>query len=131
MLGELKNGIRRRVRGWQRAGQFPLLLPHHRTLEESEIKRGVGVSPAMAKALALCDGTRTLAAVAREAGVSRGELVRMQERGGLVVWRSAVPAAPPRVERATTVIVSPHPDDAALSCGGRMLGTPGVVVLNV
>src|SRR5687768_15958441 len=117
MLGELKNGIRRRVRGWQRAGQFPLLLPHHRTLDESEIKRGVGVSESMRRAMELCDGTRTLAQVAREARVSRGELVAMQDRGGLVVWRSAVPAAPPTVERPTTVIVSPHPDDAALSCG--------------
>jgi LmbE family N-acetylglucosaminyl deacetylase len=68
--------------------------------------------------------------IAREAGVSRGELIGMQDRGALVVWRSKVPVAPPTVDRPTTVIVSPHPDDAALSCGGRMLGTPGVVVLN-
>jgi LmbE family N-acetylglucosaminyl deacetylase len=35
------------------------------------------------------------------------------------------------VQRVQNIIVSPHPDDAALSCAGEMLFTDGVLVLNV
>src|SRR3954468_555082 len=106
MLGGLKNWMRRRVRGVQRAGQFPLLLPHHRVMEESEIKRGVGVSERMRRGLDLCDGTRTLGEGAQRAGVAKAELIEMQDRGAVLIWHSPVPAALPKVQLVQNIIVS-------------------------
>jgi LmbE family N-acetylglucosaminyl deacetylase len=126
--------MRRFVRGVQRAGCCPVLLPHHR-LEPYGIEvLGVGrreLSDAETKALAACDGTKTAAEVARVAGVSKSWLVQAQDEGLIILWRAPVPKEPPRLAgQPHTIIVSPHPDDAALSCGGRMLSGTGVLVIN-
>jgi LmbE family N-acetylglucosaminyl deacetylase len=91
------------------------------------------VAPGLVRALALCDGRRTLAEVARTAGVAKADLIRAQDDGLILIWRSPVPAEAPRQAHHSlhSIIVAPHPDDAALSCGGRMLGDHSVLVLNV
>jgi LmbE family N-acetylglucosaminyl deacetylase len=135
MLSKVKDYLRRRVRGVQRGGQYPLLLPHHaitekgvRTINGDEVAIEAGVK----KALGLCNGQRTLSEVVREAGVSRAELIKAQDDGLVLFWRSAVPATAPAMEHHPhSIIVSPHLDDAALSCGGRMLGDQAVMVVNI
>jgi LmbE family N-acetylglucosaminyl deacetylase len=135
MLSKVKDFLRRRVRGAQRAGQYPLLLPHH-ALTESGIRTISGdcvpLSPAIREALALCDGQTRLREVAKRAGVSKADLIKAQDDGLVLIWRSAVPPEAPTVaHHPHSIIVSPHLDDAALSCGGRMLGDQAVLVVNV
>jgi LmbE family N-acetylglucosaminyl deacetylase len=134
MLAEAKNFVRRRLRAAQRGGQFPILLPHYRL--EGDTRRAADGSERrldsrVAAALGLCDGGHTLGAIARETGVARHDLIRAHDDGLLLFWRSALPAEPPPAPHALHgVIVSPHPDDAALSCGGRMLGDHALLVVN-
>jgi LmbE family N-acetylglucosaminyl deacetylase len=135
MLSKVKDYLRRRVRGVQRGGQYPLLLPHHaltergvRTINGDEVAIDAGLKTA----LGLCNGQRKLSEVVREAGVSRAELIKAQDDGLVLFWRGAVPAQAPATEHHPhAIIVSPHLDDAALSCGGRMLGDQAVMVVNV
>jgi LmbE family N-acetylglucosaminyl deacetylase len=136
VLARVRNFVRRRVRAIQRGGQFPLLLPHH-TIVDGSLRSVDGssraVSPALAKALGRCDGRRTLAQVANEAGVGRAELIGAHDEGLVLFWHRAVTnsaeeAAGPHPHG---VILSPHLDDAALSCGGRMLGDRSMLVVNV
>jgi len=135
MLNKAKDFLRRRVRAVQRAGQYPVLLPHH-AVNDAGIASVNGESRAlpstMRKALSLCDGGRSLAEVARQAGVAKADLIRAQDEGLLIVWRSPVPADVPQSQHPPhSIIVSPHLDDAALCCGGRMLGDEAVRVVNV
>lgn len=135
MLSKVKDFLRRRVRGAQRAGQYPLLLPHH-TLTERGIRtvngEMVALSPAIRAILARCDGRTRLAEAAKKAGVSKADLIKAQDDGLVLIWRSQVPAdAPPMSHQPHSIIVSPHLDDAALSCGGRMLGDQSVLVVNI
>ena len=133
-MSEFKNRIRRLVRAIQRAGRFPILLPHHR-LETSDIEvMGQGrrdLTEAQTRALGLCDGTNTAADVARTAGVPKSWLVQAQDEGLLILWRVPIPREPPKlITQPQNIILSPHPDDAALSCGGRMLAGQAVLVIN-
>lgn len=135
MLSKFKDYLRRRVRGAQRGGQYPMLLPHH-ALTEKGVRtingEEVAIEERVKKALGLCNGQRTLSEVVREAGVSRAELIKAQDDGLVLFWRTAVPAQAPAMEHHPhSIIVSPHLDDAALSCGGRMLGDQAVMVVNV
>jgi LmbE family N-acetylglucosaminyl deacetylase len=135
MLAELKNRLRRRLRATQRAAHFPLRLPHHtltstgtQSIDGSERR----LDPPLLNAIKLCDGTQTLSQVARASNTSRHELIRAQDEGLILLWRSPVPKVPPAsAQHPHAIIVSPHPDDAALSCGGRMLGDASLLVLNV
>jgi len=135
MLNKLKRSLRPWVRGIQRRGQYPILLPGHR-LTETGVHTPDGadrpLDAPLRSALALCDGSRTLADVARQAGITRAQLIRAHEDGLLLFWRSSLPAELPRLTHAPhSIILSPHLDDAALSCGGRMLGDKSVLVVNV
>src|SRR5439155_8198327 len=92
------------------------------------------LAPELTRALRLCDGTRTLAQITREAGIARADLIRAHDDGLLLMWRAPVPAAQPPAAMGHaphSIILSPHLDDAALSCGGRMLGDQSVLVINV
>jgi LmbE family N-acetylglucosaminyl deacetylase len=135
MLAKAKDYIRRRLRGMQRGGQYPLLLPHHVLAEDGlETVNGdrVALGAGLKRALGLCDGSRRLAEIAREAGVGRSELIKAQDDGLVLIWRSEVPIKLPALgHHPHSIIVSPHLDDAALSCGGRMLGNQAVLVLNI
>ncbi|HEY7119584.1 MAG TPA: hypothetical protein VH475_23535 [Tepidisphaeraceae bacterium] len=120
MIARAKDFLRRRVRGWQRRGQYPLRLPQEAAPDAR-----------WRQALEACDGRRTLAEVAREAGLSRAQLIEAHDQGLLLIWRSPVPPDAPRLDHPPhAIICSPHPDDAALSCGGRMLGDRSILVLN-
>ena len=135
MLARAKTFVRRHVRGLQRGGSYPLLLPHH-TLADGRMRSVDGAEfalpAALAKALRQCDGQRTLAEIARQSGAARADLIKAQDDGLLLAWRLPVPADPPMLTHSPhAIIVSPHPDDAALSCGGRMLGDQSVLVVNV
>ena len=136
MLNRMKDNLRRAVRGLQRGGTYPILLPHH-TLEGDVLTSVDGsrrrLAGALIEALRLCDGQKTLAQASRQSRMARSGLIRAQEEGLLLLWRTAVPAAAPPAERAQphTIVLSPHLDDAALSCGGRMLQDPRHLVVNV
>jgi LmbE family N-acetylglucosaminyl deacetylase len=137
MLDKAKTYLRRQVRGFQRAGQYPVLLPGH-TLTDGGVQTVDGaarpLAPELKRALSLCDGTRTLAQVAREAGIAKADLIRAHDEALLLMWRAPVPAAEPPAAMGHaphSIILSPHLDDAALSCGGRMLGDQSVLVVNV
>lgn len=107
-----------------RSGDFALLLPHFqlrpgRLIDVEEREQALG--PELELALRLCDGTRTLGAIAAEAKVSQRALLKQHARGRIVLWRS-VPATLPRDETPPArIVVSPHLDDAALSLGASML----------
>src|SRR5258706_4845076 len=137
MLDKIKTYLRRHVRGFQRARQYPVLLPGHALTDEGvETVDGAArpLAPELRRALSLCDGTRTLAAVAREAGIARADMIRAHDEALLLMWRAPVPVAEPPAAMGHaphSIILSPHLDDAALSCGGRMLGDQSVLVVNV
>lgn len=136
MLSKAKNFLRRHVRAIQRTGQYPVLVPGH-TPTEAGVQTVDGatraIAPELSRALGLCDGTRTMNQVAKQSRVARTELIRAHEDGLLLMWRSPVPATPPVAigHAPHSIILSPHLDDAALSCGGRMLGDQSVLVVNV
>jgi LmbE family N-acetylglucosaminyl deacetylase len=134
MLSKAKTYLRRRLRAAQRGHHYPLLLPHHQitgtTLHSLDNSEHL-LDPRLAAALKLCDGTRTLAAVSRETKLPRPDLIRAHDDGLLLFWHRPIPASPPAEPHALHgVILSPHLDDAALSCGGRMLGDASLLVLN-
>src|SRR5258708_3508233 len=131
--------MRRRLKNLLRSirytGRYPILLPHFEIVAN-------GLQPiygplraldaSMLDALRLCDGTRTLGAIARAARVSRAQLLQQHEDGSLLLWRSPIPPTDARSpDQAPVIIVSPHPDDAALSLGGVMLGFSGPVFCNL
>ena len=133
-MSEFKNRIRRLVRSIQRAGHFPILLPHHRVESHGVEVMGHGrreLTESQTRALGLCDGTKTASEVARLAGIPKSWIVQAQDEGLLFFWRSPVPRQPARlITQPQTIILSPHPDDAALSCGGRMVAGQAVLVIN-
>jgi LmbE family N-acetylglucosaminyl deacetylase len=137
VLARAKNYLRRRLRSLQRAKQYPLLLPHH-TIADGILRSidgsGRPLAPAMAKSLFLCDGQRTLARVARESATAKSDLIQAHDDGLLLFWHKPVPVEPPTLPPGHSphaICLSPHLDDAALSCGGRMVGDPSVLVVNV
>jgi LmbE family N-acetylglucosaminyl deacetylase len=136
LVQKAKNYLRRHVRAIQRGGQYPVLVPGHTPTDAGVHMLDGGsraLAPELSRALKLCDGTRTLAQVARQAKIARTDLIRAHEDGLILMWRSPVPAeAPASLGHAPhSIILSPHLDDAALSCGGRMLGDQSVLVVNV
>jgi len=135
MLSKAKDFLRRQVRGAQRASQYPLLLPHH-TLTETGIKTisgdNVPLSPTTRAILAQSDGRTRLADIAKKAKASKADVIKTQDDGLILIWRSEVPAEAPQISHHPhSIVISPHLDDAALSCGGRMLGDQAVLVVNV
>jgi LmbE family N-acetylglucosaminyl deacetylase len=135
MLNQAKDYLRRHVRAAQRARQFPVRLPHHE-VTATGLRSVDGTDrplpSSLRSALTLADGTRTLREIARASRIAPADLIRAQDDGLLLIWREPVPAEPPKATHAPhSIIVSPHLDDAALSCGGRMLGDQSTLVLNV
>ena len=123
ILLRLREYARRQWRG----GHYPLLLPHFRIVAGGLQPLCGDFRPMprpILQALAMCDGTRTLAQVARAAGVKRAELLQQHEAGSLLLWRA--PARPINeaggdIGQPRHIILSPHPDDAPLSLGGWIL----------
>jgi hypothetical protein len=137
VLTRAKNYLRRRLRSLQRASQYPLLLPHH-TITDGNLHSIDGtthpLTPSLAKSLSLCDGQRTLARVATESAAPKSDLIEAHDDGLLLFWHKPVPTETPVLPPGHSphaICLSPHLDDAALSCGGRMLGDHSVLVVNV
>jgi LmbE family N-acetylglucosaminyl deacetylase len=136
MLDKAKTFLRRHVRAFRRAVQYPVLVPGH-TPTDAGVQTVDGatraVAPDLAQALRLCDGTRTSKQVTKQARIGATDLIRAHEDGLVLIWRSPVPAAAPAAmgHAPHSIILSPHLDDAALSCGGRMLGDQSVLVVDV
>jgi LmbE family N-acetylglucosaminyl deacetylase len=135
IVAGLRERLRRYVRGIQRRRLYPLRLPHHWVESWGVDVMGGGrreLNGGQIRALQQADGTRTVSQLARETGVARSWLVEAQENDLLILWRSAVPKESPKLAGPPkAIIVAPHPDDAALSCGGRMLAGQDVLVVNV
>jgi len=127
MITGTKNFLRRQLRLIRGGCQYPVLMPQERVVDGGlqTLDRPVQPQPAeVVDALRLCDGTRTLAEVARESGATRSALLELVEAESLLMWRGPVRsdlalAQGGRSVRA--VVVSPHPDDAPLCLGGMML----------
>ena len=124
MLSSLKTRLRRLIRGYQRSAQYPVLLPHHALTDDgvTPLRQAERMLPEpVRRALPFCDGLHTVNEVAERAAASRSQIIAAQEHELIVLWERAVPATAPVVAdpaRVTRVILSPHPDDAALSLGG-------------
>ncbi len=132
--------IRDGFAAWRRRREFPVLLPHVRIEGGSIATPGVPPSPApprLLDALRRCDGKTPLREVARAAGVAGRVLLEQREAGNLLLWPRRVPESPPdEPADAEWIVLSPHPDDAALSVGGWLLsrgadpaGSPPLVVV--
>ena len=138
MLTPVTQFVRRYVRGLRRSGSYPILLPHF-TLTEDGVRNLDGTLQPLSRpaldALRLCDGSRTLGQVARESGMSKLRLMEMHDRGEIILWGSAPHAHEPDASDVTSVIVSPHMDDAALSAfslmGNRVEADSQSLVLDV
>jgi LmbE family N-acetylglucosaminyl deacetylase len=133
-MTEMKNRVRRFLRGIQRASHFPILLPHHRLEPYAIEPQGQPrreLTAEQTAALRLADGTRTLSQISREAKAPKSWLIQAHDEGLLILWRSPIPRDPPTLSaNPQSIILSPHPDDAALSCGGRILSGQGTLILN-
>ncbi|MGE5609426.1 MAG: PIG-L deacetylase family protein [Bacillota bacterium] len=122
MLARVKQLVRRRLRGMQWSGCYPIVLPH---VWLSDVDGSV----------ALCDGTRTMRQVSQKGGLPLEQIIGWHDEELIVIWPKALVHGPlVQDDRPRTVVVSPHPDDAAFSVGGMMLrqaATSRVVVLDV
>jgi len=126
MIKSLANALRRKGRAWKRAGEYPILLPHF-SIDEQGLVGPLGekypLAEEMREAVRLCDGTRRLSEVG-------GDLMKLYDEGKVVLWREALAARGPE-ELVDTVVISPHPDDAALSAAHQLLGSRGESVMVV
>jgi hypothetical protein len=112
---------------------YPLLLPHigyHRDAVYFGSTRLAAVSRGEGGFLDRCDGTRTLAEAAAGCGASPDFIVGAAR--WLIWWPE--PVAPPLGEPRRPVerlVLSPHPEDAWLGMGGRIMaesrGVPTLV----
>jgi hypothetical protein len=105
-------------------GAYPLLLPHfgyHGDAVYFGPTRVASVSVGEGWFLSRCDGTRTLAQAAAGCGVSP-DFVAGAARW--MVWWPRPIAPVPSVEpcgRVERLVLSPHPEDAWIGMGGRIL----------
>src|SRR5205814_361182 len=106
------NVLRRKGRAWKRSGEYPILLPHF-SIDEQGLVGPLGekypLDQQLLEAVKLCDGTRRLCDFE-----ASGKLMELYDEGKIVLWRQPLLARVPE-EQVDTIIVSPHPDDAALS----------------
>ena len=122
------SALRRRGRAWKRAGEFPILLPHF-SIDEQGLVGPLGeeypLKPELRRAVRLCDGTRPLADFD-----ASSKLMELYDEGKLLLWRKP-PAPRGPEEQVDTIILSPHPDDAALSVAHLLLASHGESVMVV
>ncbi len=128
MIKSLTNVIRRKGRAWKRAGEFPILLPHF-SIDEQGLVGPLGekypLDEEVREAVKLCDGMRALSDLDASA-----KLMELYDEGKIVFWREALAARGPE-ELVDTIVISPHPDDAALSVAHLLLGSRGESVMVV
>src|SRR5436309_8861991 len=127
MIKSVANTLRRTGRAWKRAGEYPILLPHF-SIDEQGLVGPLGeeypLEPAMREAVKLCDGTRRMSDIE----VGGAKLMELYDKGKIVLWREPLTPRPPE-ELVDTIIISPHPDDAALSAAHLLLASHGESVM--
>jgi hypothetical protein len=119
MIKSVANNLRRKGRAWKRAGEYPILLPHFSVNDRGLIGplgEQYPLDQELRQAVRQCDGTRMLSEI--EPGGTK--LMKLYDEGKLVLWRqSLTPHAPE--ELVDTIVIAPHPDDAALSVAHLLL----------
>src|SRR3954469_14146427 len=122
------SALRRKGRAWKRSGHFPILLPHF-SIDEQGLVGPLGekypLDAKLIESLKLCDGTRPLSDFD-----SDSKLMELYDEGKLVLWRESLRPRGPE-EQVDTIILSPHPDDAALSLAHLLLASHGESVMVV
>src|SRR3954471_16627695 len=122
------NVLRRKGRAWKRSGEYPILLPHF-SIDEQGLVGPLGekypLEGELREAVKLCDGTRALCDF--DVG---GKLMELYDEGKLVLWRERLKVRGPE-EQVDTIVLSPHPDDAALSAAHLLLASHGESVMVV
>src|SRR3954469_24437687 len=122
------SALRRKGRAWKRSGHFPILLPHF-SIDEQGLVGPLGekypLDAKLIESLKLCDGTRPLSDFD-----SSVRLMELYDEGKIVLWREALRPRGPE-EQVDTIILSPHPDDAALSLAHLLLASHGESVMVV
>ena len=123
MLGNAKDWLRRRVRAWEWADDYPILLPHV-TVRENEVELIDGsrspIPERLSGVLRACDGNRKMSEIAGEHRISAAELLACHDRNWIVFWRYSLVSEGSPWNDDRLIVVSPHPDDAALSAGGYL-----------
>jgi LmbE family N-acetylglucosaminyl deacetylase len=117
---QISSRILRYLRGFKRADHHPVLLPHFRPTPDGlrSIDGNHQSLPAnLLSAIKLCDGARSLRTIARETRTRMSALVRLHDEGILIFWPPPTAQSPDRPTEPSppVFILSPHPDDAALS----------------
>src|SRR3954468_10458332 len=129
MIKSLASAVRRKGRAWKRSGEYPILLPHF-SIDEQGLVGPLGekypLDEEMRQALKLCDGSRKLSDIE----VGGGKLMALYDEGKLVLWRQPLCTAGPE-ELVDTIVIAPHPDDAALSVAHLLLASRGESVMVV
>jgi LmbE family N-acetylglucosaminyl deacetylase len=122
------NVLRRKGRAWKRSGEYPILLPHF-SIDEQGLAGPLGekypLEAELREAIKGCDGTRPLSDF--EVGT---QLMELYDEGKIVLWREPLKPRGPE-EQVDTIILSPHPDDAALSLAHLLLVSHGESVMVV
>src|SRR6266700_8270514 len=129
MIKSLSNTLRRKGRAWKRSAEYPILLPHFSLYEQGlvgPLGKEYPLDVDMREALKSCDGTKRLSEI--EAGGAR--LMELYDEGKIVLWRQPLNARGPE-ELVDTIIIAPHPDDAALSAAHLLLASHGESVMVV
>ncbi len=129
MIKSVANKLKRKGRAWKRSAEYPILLPHF-SLDEQGLVGPLGeeypLDAEMRQAVKQCDGTKRLSEI--EAGGTK--LMELYDEGKLVLWRQPLAPRGPE-ELVDTIIIAPHPDDAALSVAHLLLVSHGESVMVV
>src|SRR5436190_954358 len=122
------NVLRRKGRAWKRSAEYPILLPHF-SIDEQGLVGPLGekypLEEELVEELRRCDGTRRLSEFE-----STARLMELYDEGKMILWHRPLVTAVPE-EQVDTIIVSPHPDDAALSVAHLLLASHGQSVMVV
>lgn len=122
------DALRRKGRAWKRSGEYPILLPHF-SIDEQGLVGPLGeeypVDAAVRSALRLCDGSRRLSEFD-----CAGKLMELYDEGKMVLWKASLSGRGPQ-EQVDTIVLSPHPDDAALSAAHVLMASHGESVMVV
>src|SRR5437879_482044 len=129
MIKSLANSLRRKGRAWKRSAEYPILLPHFSIADDGlvgPLGEKYPLDEELREAVKLCDGTKSIS----ETEVGGAKLMELYDEGKIVLWREPLSPRGPE-ELVDTIIISPHPDDAALSVAHLLLASHGESIMVV